>query len=85
MTELDVDSAVIEEFRANLGQVGGPLAGVPVLLLHHTGARTGERRVTPPVYRPEARRSWCSHRTTAPRSIPRGSTTSEPGPTLPSR
>jgi deazaflavin-dependent oxidoreductase (nitroreductase family) len=50
MAELDVDSAVIEEFRANLGQVGGPLAGVSVLLLHHIGARTGERRVTPLVY-----------------------------------
>ena len=29
---------VIAEFRANEGRVGGPLAGTPILLLHHIGA-----------------------------------------------
>lgn len=38
---------VIEEFRANGGNVGGPAAGQPVLLLHTKGARTGLARVTP--------------------------------------
>ena len=44
------NSQVIAEFRANSGRLGGPLAGTPVLLLHHVGARTGTRRVTPLVY-----------------------------------
>lgn len=38
---------IIEEFRANSGQVGGPFRGAPVLLLHHTGARSGTERVNP--------------------------------------
>jgi deazaflavin-dependent oxidoreductase (nitroreductase family) len=41
---------VIEEFRANGGRVGGPFEGRPLLLLHHTGARSGVRRVTPLMY-----------------------------------
>ena len=41
---------VIEEFRANQGKVGGPLAGAPLLLLHHWGARTGIERVNPMSY-----------------------------------
>ncbi len=41
---------IIEEFRANDGKVDGPFAGVPVLLLHHTGARTGTERVNPLAY-----------------------------------
>lgn len=41
---------IIEEFRANDGQVGGHFAGRPLLLLHHTGAKTGKERVTPLMY-----------------------------------
>ena len=41
---------VIEEFRVNQGKVGGPLAGAPLLLLHHWGARTGIERVNPMSY-----------------------------------
>jgi deazaflavin-dependent oxidoreductase (nitroreductase family) len=48
----DIDEQIIEEFRANAGQVGGQLAGIPVLLLHHRGRRTGIERVTPMVYLP---------------------------------
>ncbi|MGW6276988.1 nitroreductase family deazaflavin-dependent oxidoreductase [Kribbella sp. NPDC055071] len=40
----------IAEFRANGGRLTGPLADTPVLLLHHTGARSGAPRVTPLVY-----------------------------------
>jgi deazaflavin-dependent oxidoreductase (nitroreductase family) len=40
----------VAEFRANGGRLGGPLTGTPVLLLHHVGARTGTRRVTPLAY-----------------------------------
>jgi deazaflavin-dependent oxidoreductase (nitroreductase family) len=41
---------VIEEFRSKQGKVGGPLAGAPLLLLHHWGARTGTERVIPVSY-----------------------------------
>ena len=41
---------IIEWFRANEGQVGGHFEGVPLLLLHTTGAKTGLSRVNPLVY-----------------------------------
>ncbi|MGH3171052.1 MAG: nitroreductase family deazaflavin-dependent oxidoreductase [Trebonia sp.] len=43
----DFNSRMIEEFRANSGKVGG---GMDVLLLHHTGARSGTGRVNPLAY-----------------------------------
>lgn len=43
----DFNRPVIDEFRANGGVVGGDFAGIPLLLLHHTGARSGVERVTP--------------------------------------
>ena len=43
---------VIAEFRQNAGRVGGWLAGTPVLLLHHVGARSGTEYVTPLAYQP---------------------------------
>ena len=43
----DFNQAIIEEFRANHGAVGGPFAGAPVVLLTTTGARTGQKRVNP--------------------------------------
>lgn len=46
----DWNQKVIEEFRANEGRVGGPFAGAPVLLLHHTGRKSGTVRVNPLVY-----------------------------------
>jgi deazaflavin-dependent oxidoreductase (nitroreductase family) len=47
----DWNRTIIEEFRANAGQVGGRFAGAPMLLLHTTGARTGQERVNPMMYR----------------------------------
>jgi deazaflavin-dependent oxidoreductase (nitroreductase family) len=44
----DRNSAVIAEFRANGGKVDH--RSQDILLLHHTGARTGTRRVTPLAY-----------------------------------
>lgn len=44
------NSPVIEEFRANGGKVGGDFAGMPILLLHSTGARSGATRTNPMVY-----------------------------------
>ena len=46
----DFNGKIIEEFRANAGKVGGPFAGADILLLHHTGARTGAERVSPLAY-----------------------------------
>jgi deazaflavin-dependent oxidoreductase (nitroreductase family) len=48
----DFNGKVIEEFRANSGRVGGPFQGADVLLLHHTGARSGAERLTPLMYQP---------------------------------
>jgi deazaflavin-dependent oxidoreductase (nitroreductase family) len=41
------NTRIVEEFRANEGRVGGPLAGTPMILIHHVGARSGIERVTP--------------------------------------
>jgi deazaflavin-dependent oxidoreductase (nitroreductase family) len=46
----DHNARIIEEFRANHGKVGGPFEGRPMLLLHHTGARSGIKRVNPLTY-----------------------------------
>jgi deazaflavin-dependent oxidoreductase (nitroreductase family) len=46
----DYNKQVIEEFRANHGQVGGNFAGAPLLLLHTTGAKSGQERVNPVMY-----------------------------------
>ncbi len=43
----DHNKAIIDEFRANEGKVGGYFAGKPMLLLHTTGAKTGLERVNP--------------------------------------
>jgi deazaflavin-dependent oxidoreductase (nitroreductase family) len=46
----DFNAQIIEEFRANQGQVGGMFKDMPLLLLHHTGARTGQERTNPVAY-----------------------------------
>ncbi|MEA3075662.1 MAG: hypothetical protein QOF60_570 [Actinomycetota bacterium] len=47
----DWNANVIEEFRTNDGKVGGPFEGMPMLLLHHRGRKTGTIRVNPLAYR----------------------------------
>lgn len=47
---VDANLAVVQEFRSSGGHPGGYFAGAPMLLLHHTGARSGAPRVTPLVY-----------------------------------
>ena len=37
-------------FRASGGRLGGTLGGIRVLFLHHVGARTGTRRISPLLY-----------------------------------
>ncbi|HUQ00767.1 MAG TPA: nitroreductase family deazaflavin-dependent oxidoreductase [Aeromicrobium sp.] len=41
---------IIDEFRANAGQVGGQFEGAPLLLLHSTGAKSRRERVNPMMY-----------------------------------
>ena len=43
----DYNTKIIEEFRANEGRVGGPLAGTTMILIHHIGAKSGIERVCP--------------------------------------
>ncbi|MET9559101.1 nitroreductase/quinone reductase family protein [Streptomyces tauricus] len=46
----DFNQQIIEEFRANAGEVGGPFEGARLILLTTTGARSGERHTTPVAY-----------------------------------
>jgi len=46
------NSDVIVAFRRDGGKVGGPYAGLDLLLLHHIGAKSGAERVTPLLYWP---------------------------------
>ena len=46
----DWNQAIIDEFRANTGRVGGYFEGRTLLLLHHRGAKTGVERVNPLAY-----------------------------------
>ena len=46
----DWNAGIIEEFRANGGRVGGNFEGAPLLLLHTTGAKSGQERVSPVMY-----------------------------------
>ncbi len=46
----DWNKGIIEEFRSNHGKVGGYFEGRPILLINHTGARTGKPRTNPVTY-----------------------------------
>ncbi|ULE32800.1 nitroreductase family deazaflavin-dependent oxidoreductase [Mycobacterium sp. IDR2000157661] len=54
MTEISdinaFNATVIDEFRANGGKVGGPFEGADLLLLHTTGAKSGQQRISPLAY-----------------------------------
>ena len=48
MSELNERNlAIIKEFRANGGRVGGPFEGRTLLLLHTLGAKSGQPRINP--------------------------------------
>lgn len=48
MTSADEQNRrIIDEFRANGGEVGGRFTGIPLLLLTTTGARSGKLTVSP--------------------------------------
>jgi deazaflavin-dependent oxidoreductase (nitroreductase family) len=44
------NTSIIDEFRSNGGKVGGPFEGATLLLLHTTGAKSGQPRVAPLAY-----------------------------------
>lgn len=46
----DFNRAIVDEFRANGGVVGGPFEGATLLLLHTVGAKSGEPRLSPLAY-----------------------------------
>lgn len=51
MTDMNEwNQKIIEEFRANDGKVGGDFERLPLLLLHHIGAKSGIERVNPLAY-----------------------------------
>lgn len=43
----DFNEKIIKEFRANDGKVGGRFADTTLLLMHTTGAKSGEEHVNP--------------------------------------
>ncbi len=49
----DWNKAVIEEFRANEGRVGGNFEGAPMVLVHHRGRKSGREYVSPMMYLPD--------------------------------
>jgi deazaflavin-dependent oxidoreductase (nitroreductase family) len=49
----DWNTQIINEFRANGGRVGGQFEGAPMVLVHHTGRKTGKQTVTPMMYLPD--------------------------------
>ena len=50
------NKAIIAEFRANGGKVGGHFAGAPLLLLTTPGATSGMQRTTPVMYNTDGER-----------------------------
>ena len=50
------NKAIIEEFRANGGKVGGQFANMSLLLLHTTGAKSSLSRINPVAYIADGRR-----------------------------
>jgi hypothetical protein len=47
------NTEITAEFRANAGRVGGGSTGIPMLLLHHRGRKSGREYVIPLVYLPD--------------------------------
>jgi deazaflavin-dependent oxidoreductase (nitroreductase family) len=52
----DFNTAIIDEFRANAGKVGGNFEGAPMVLVTTTGAKSGQPRIAPLVYLPDGDR-----------------------------
>ena len=46
----EFNKKVIDEFRSNGGKVGGQFAGAPMIIITHTGAKSGKTYTSPLVY-----------------------------------
>ncbi|GAA0586814.1 nitroreductase family deazaflavin-dependent oxidoreductase [Paractinoplanes ferrugineus] len=46
----DWNTKIIEEFRANAGELGGNFTGAPMALVHSRGRRSGRESVSPMMY-----------------------------------
>jgi deazaflavin-dependent oxidoreductase (nitroreductase family) len=44
------NQAIVDEFRANDGKLGGNFAGAPMVLIHHAGRKSGEEHIAPTMY-----------------------------------
>jgi deazaflavin-dependent oxidoreductase (nitroreductase family) len=56
MSMADFNQQVITEFHENNGVVGGMFEGMPILLLHHVGVKSGTWRIAPLAYLADAGR-----------------------------
>lgn len=52
----EFNRGIVQEFRDNDGKVGGPFEGAPMVLVTHTGAKSGQERTTPLVHSTDADR-----------------------------
>jgi deazaflavin-dependent oxidoreductase (nitroreductase family) len=52
-TQAEYNAKIIAEFRAHAGRVGGPWEDIPLLLLHHTGAKSATAHINPVAYLPD--------------------------------
>jgi deazaflavin-dependent oxidoreductase (nitroreductase family) len=52
-TPAEYNAGIIAEFGANSGRMGSIWEGTPLLLLHHTGAKSGVSRVSLLAYLPD--------------------------------
>jgi len=50
----DFNQRIMDDFRANGGNVGGDFTGVPMVIVHHTGAKSGTVRHAPLCYLPNS-------------------------------
>jgi hypothetical protein len=77
----DFNAQIIEEFHANQGRVDGIFEDAPLLLLHHTGAKSDKNRINPSVTTATAGDTWSVPRRAERQGIPTGTTTSRLTPT----
>ena len=52
----EFNKKVIDEFRSSAGVVGGQFKGAPMIIVTHTGAKSGKSYVTPLVYSKDGNR-----------------------------
>ncbi len=81
----DFNAQIIDEFHSSEGRVGGMFEGMPLLLLHHTGAKSGKSRVNPLAYQADDGRYVIFASKGGAPSTPPGTTTSRRTPTRRSR